>query len=58
MILSVCKYPKTVNLNIAVSDPRIMAIIREEGVKMLMSEGQYEEAYNEFDEAFRNYQET
>jgi COP9 signalosome complex subunit 2 len=51
-------YPKTVNLNTAVSDPRIMGIIREEGGKMMMSEGNYEDAYNELYEAFRNYQEA
>ena len=32
-------YPRTMNLNAAVSDPRIMGIIREEGGKMHMSEG-------------------
>lgn len=51
-------YPKTVNLNAAVADPRIMAIIREEGGKMQMAEGNWEEAYNELYEAFRNYQEA
>jgi COP9 signalosome complex subunit 2 len=50
-------YPKTVN-NFAVSDPRIMGIIREEGGKMHMSEGNWLDAYNEFYEAFRNYQES
>ena len=51
-------YPKTVNLNAAVADPRIMGIIREEGGKMQMAEGNWEEAYNELYEAFRNYQEA
>jgi COP9 signalosome complex subunit 2 len=51
-------YPKTVQLNSAVSDPRIMAVIREEGGKMYMSEGLWNEAYNELYEAFRNYQEA
>lgn len=50
-------YPKTVN-NAAVSDPRIMGIIREEGGKMQMAESNWMEAYNEFYEAFRNYQEA
>ncbi len=50
-------YPKTVN-NSAVSDPRIMGIIREEGGKMQMAESNWMEAYNEFYEAFRNYQEA
>jgi COP9 signalosome complex subunit 2 len=51
-------YPKTLNLNLSVSDPRIMGIIREEGGKMRIAEGSYEEAYNELYEAFRNYQEA
>jgi COP9 signalosome complex subunit 2 len=51
-------YPKTLNLNAAVTDPRIMGIIREEGGKMQMAEGNWEEAYNELYEAFRNYQEA
>mmetsp|Transcript_22304 Transcript_22304/g.30547 ORF Transcript_22304/g.30547 Transcript_22304/m.30547 type:complete len:461 (+) Transcript_22304:72-1454(+) len=51
-------YPKTLNLNSAVADPRIMGIIREEGGKMQMAEGNWEEAYNELYEAFRNYQEA
>jgi len=35
-----------------------MGIIREEGGKMHMSEGNWDEAYNELYEAFRNYQEA
>lgn len=31
-------------------------LIREEGGKMYMSEGQWIDAYNELYEAFRNYQ--
>ncbi|RYH12611.1 hypothetical protein EON65_37785 [archaeon] len=46
-------YPKTLNLHAAVSDPRIMGIIREEGGKMQMTEGNWMDAYNEFYEAFR-----
>lgn len=51
-------YPKTLNLNATVSDPRIMGIIREEGGKMRMSEGNWDAAYNEFFEAFKAYQEA
>eukprot|EP01038_Epipyxis_sp_PR26KG_P007651 gene7651-10413_t len=51
-------YPKTMNLNAAVADPRIMGVIREEGGKMQMSEGNWEEAYNQLYEAFRFYQEA
>jgi COP9 signalosome complex subunit 2 len=51
-------YPRTLHLNAAVADPRIMGIIREEGGKMHMSEGNWDDAYNELYEAFRNYQEA
>lgn len=51
-------YPKTINLNATVSDPRITGIIREEGGKMRMSESNWELAYNEFFEAFKSYQEA
>lgn len=51
-------YPKTVHLNAAVADPRIMGVIREEGGKMQMADGNWEDAYNELYEAFRNYQEA
>ena len=51
-------YPKTLNLNAAVADPRIMGVIREEGGKMFMSDGSWKEAYNEFYEGFRAYQEA
>lgn len=50
-------YPKTLRLNAAVADPRIMGIIREEGGKMQMSENNWEEAYNELNTAFRSFQE-
>jgi len=49
-------YPNTLNMNDVVADPRIMGLIREEGGKMYMSEGQWIDAYNELYEAFRNYQ--
>jgi COP9 signalosome complex subunit 2 len=51
-------YPKTLNLNAAVADPRIMGIIREEGGKMQMAECCWLEAYNEFYAAFRHFQEA
>jgi COP9 signalosome complex subunit 2 len=51
-------YPHTLNLNAAVSDPRIMGIIREEGGKMYLLEGLWLEAYNELFEAFRAYQQA
>ncbi|RHY82606.1 hypothetical protein DYB37_012747 [Aphanomyces astaci] len=49
-------YPKTLDLDAAISDPRTMGVIREEGGKMYMAEGQWHLAYNEFFESFRNYQ--
>lgn len=51
-------YPKTMNISAAVADPRVVGTIREEGGKMLMAEGSWQEAYEEFNEAFRNYQEA
>ena len=51
-------YPKTLNLNAAVADPRIMGVIREEGGKMYMGDGAWDAAYNEFYEGFRAYQEA
>lgn len=51
-------YPKTLNLNAAVADPRIMGVIREEGGKMYMGEEKWSEAYEEFYEGFRGYQEA
>eukprot|EP00611_Tribonema_gayanum_P020471 TRINITY_DN3740_c0_g1_i1.p1 TRINITY_DN3740_c0_g1~~TRINITY_DN3740_c0_g1_i1.p1 ORF type:complete len:436 (-),score=200.11 TRINITY_DN3740_c0_g1_i1:653-1960(-) len=51
-------YPKVMQLNAAVEDPRTMGLIREEGGKMYMATGQWSMAYNEFYEGFRNYQEA
>ena len=51
-------YPRTLNLNAAVADPRIMGVIREEGGKMYMYDGHWDGAYNEFYEGFRAYQEA
>ncbi|CBJ30856.1 conserved unknown protein [Ectocarpus siliculosus] len=51
-------YPKTIDLNASVEDPRIMGVIREQGGKMYMSMGNWGQAYNEFYEGFRNYQEA
>lgn len=51
-------YPKTLKLDAAIADPRIMGVIREEGGKLYMSEERWKEAYDEFFEGFRNYQEA
>ncbi|KAJ1445720.1 PCI domain-containing protein [Pelagophyceae sp. CCMP2097] len=51
-------YPRTLNLNAAVADPRIMGVIREEGGKMYMADGAWAAAYDEFYESFRAHQEA
>jgi len=51
-------YPKTLHLNAAVADPRIMGVIREEGGKMHMSEEHWDDAFDELNEAFRNFQQA
>eukprot|EP00904_Undaria_pinnatifida_P003786 jgi/Undpi1/13408/HiC_scaffold_8.g03067.m1 len=51
-------YPKITDLNASVEDPRIMGVIREQGGKMYMTMGNWGQAYNEFYEGFRNYQEA
>ncbi|DAZ96988.1 TPA: hypothetical protein N0F65_011903 [Lagenidium giganteum] len=51
-------YPRTLDVDAALCDPRVMGVIREEGGKMYMEEGQWMLAYNEFFESFRNYQEA
>ncbi|CAM9831385.1 unnamed protein product, partial [Phaeothamnion confervicola] len=51
-------YPKIMRLNAAVEDPRIMGVIREQGGKMYMGMENWDAAYNEFYEGFRNYQEA
>lgn len=42
----------------AIPHPRILAIIRECGGKMHVREGEYEKAYADFFEAFKNYDEA
>uniref|UniRef100_A0AAV1TGD6 PCI domain-containing protein n=1 Tax=Peronospora matthiolae TaxID=2874970 RepID=A0AAV1TGD6_9STRA len=51
-------YPKTLDLDAAVADPRVIGFIREEGGKMYLEEKEWMLAYNEFFESFRNYQEA
>jgi len=51
-------YPKTMNLTSALVDPRIVAVIRESAGRMFMTEKKWEDAYNEFWESFKNFQET
>jgi COP9 signalosome complex subunit 2 len=51
-------YPKTLNLRNAISHPRIMGLIREEGGKMYMADGNWSDAYNELFASFLAYQEA
>ena len=51
-------YPKTLNINAAVSDPRVMGLIREEGGKMYMADRNYIAGLDELNEAFRAYGEA
>jgi len=51
-------YPKTKALSAAIQDPRIMGGIHEAGGKMRMEEESWSDAYDEFFEGFRNYQEA
>jgi len=44
--------------NTAIQDPRIMGNIHETGGKICMEEGRWSDAYEEFFDAFRNYQEA
>lgn len=40
-------YPKTLNISSAVVDLRTLGVIREEGGKLYMAEGNWNDAYNE-----------
>ena len=51
-------YTKTLNLPSTVTDPRIMGMIREEGGKLYLFEGDYDAALSEFSEGFRANQEA
>ena len=51
-------FAKTAVLSNAIRDPRTMGIIYESGGKMYMKEKNWKEAYNQFFDGFKNYQET
>ncbi|KAF4667334.1 COP9 signalosome complex subunit 2 [Perkinsus chesapeaki] len=51
-------YPKTLSLTHTIADPRNVAVIRESGGKLFMAERRWNDAYNEFFESFKNYQEA
>lgn len=51
-------YHKALEIKSAIPHPRIMGVIRECGGKMHMREKEWEKAYNDFFEAFKNYDEA
>jgi COP9 signalosome complex subunit 2 len=51
-------FAKTAALSNAIRDPRTMGILHESGGKMYMKEKNWTEAYNQFFNGFKNYQET
>jgi len=51
-------YHKALEIKSAIPHPRIMGVIRECGGKMNMREKEWEKAYNDFFEAFKNYDEA
>jgi len=51
-------YHKALEIKSAIPHPKIMGVIRECGGKMNMREKEWEKAYNDFFEAFKNYDEA
>jgi len=51
-------YHKALEIKSAIPHPRIMGVIRECGGKMHMSEKEWQKAYADFFEAFKNYDEA
>ncbi|XP_050304163.1 COP9 signalosome complex subunit 2-like [Anthonomus grandis grandis] len=51
-------YEKSLKIRSAVPHPLIMSVIRECGGKMHLRAGEYENAYTDFFEAFKNYDES
>ncbi|XP_045467948.1 COP9 signalosome complex subunit 2-like [Harmonia axyridis] len=51
-------YEKSLHIKSAIPHPLIMSVIRECGGKMHLRSGEYEEAYTDFFEAFKNYDES
>lgn len=52
------EYVRALKINSAIPHPLIMGIIRECGGKMHLAEEQWKEAYQDFFEAFKNYDES
>jgi COP9 signalosome complex subunit 2 len=51
-------YEKSLRVKNPITHPQVMGIIRECGGKMHLSEGMFNEAYTDFFEAFKNYDES
>ncbi len=51
-------YNETQKLSSVINDPRVIAIIKETGGKIFMSEKKWEKALDEMFESFKNYQES
>ena len=51
-------YMETLKLNTVINDPRVVAIIKETGGKIYMSEKRWDKALDEMFESFKNYQES
>lgn len=51
-------YLETLKLNAVINDPRVVAIIKETGGKIFMSEKRWDKALDEMFESFKNYQES
>jgi len=51
-------YLETLKLNAVINDPRVVAIIKETGGKIYMSEKKWDRALDEMIESFKNYQES
>jgi len=51
-------YEKSKRFDAAITHPRVKGVIRESGGKMYMSEGRWNEAYTDFFEAFKCYDEA
>jgi COP9 signalosome complex subunit 2 len=48
-------YPETLEMSSAISNPKVMAIIKECGGKMLCSEKQWSRALEALGESFKSY---
>ena len=48
-------YMETLKLSAVINDPRVVAIIKETGGKIYMSEKRWDRALDEMFESFKNY---